>query len=135
MRTSNRKDYGVFSSLVSALPVFLLAVVLSGCASKEMETYIDRDITAVIARHGQPYTEFDLPDGRRAFQWKIVDTEYIPDSVEWEEENTDSGKRGEVHRSGGYASTSTCYYTFYATSYGENGWRVVGFEKPRFECE
>ncbi len=135
MRTSNTKDYGVFSSLVCALPVFLLAVVLSGCASKEMKTYIDRDITAVIARHGQPTTEFDLPDGRRAFQWEMVDTDYIPDSVEWKEENTDSGQRGEVHHSGGYTSTSVCYYTFYTKPYGKNGWRVVGFEKPRFECE
>lgn len=122
-------------SLFSALPVFLLAVVLSGCASKEMETFVDRDITAVMARHGQPTSEFDLPDGRRAFQWKIVETDYTPNSVEWEEEDTESGQRGEVHQSGGYASTSTCYYTFYAKQDGANGWRVVGFEKPRFECE
>ncbi len=88
-----------------------------------------------MARHGQPTSEFDMPDGRRAFQWEIVEIDYTPNSVEWEEENTESGQRGEVHQSGGYASTSSCYYTFYAKKNGESGWHVVGFEKPRFECE
>lgn len=122
-------------SITITLPAFVLVVVLAGCASKEMEGFVDRDITAVIARHGQPASQFDLPDGRRAFQWKIVDTNYTPHSVEWEEQQTDSGQRGEVHESGGYSSTSTCFYTFYTKQQGENGWRVVGFEKPRLECE
>lgn len=135
MHIANLKDNSLTRSLFSTLPVFMLAVVLAGCASKEMETFVDRDITAVMARHGQPHTEFYLPDGRRAFQWKIVETDYTPNSIEWEEEQTGSGQRGEVHQSGGYASTSTCYYTFYAQQDSANSWRVVGFEKPRLECE
>ncbi len=47
MRTNTININSTFSSLFSTLPVLLLAVVLAGCASKEMETFVDRDTTAM----------------------------------------------------------------------------------------
>lgn len=112
-----------------------LLIGLSACASDIMQGYVGRDITSVIAQYGPPAHEFDLPDGRRAFQWEMHDTNYVPETVTYEEEYGPRRTRGVTTTTGGYSENEVCFYTMYASPSHNGGWLVTGFEKPTFECE
>ncbi|ABD27451.1 conserved hypothetical protein [Novosphingobium aromaticivorans DSM 12444] len=45
------------------------AIALAGCASTAMKQYVGESVTEAVMRLGPPENAFDLPDGRRAFQW------------------------------------------------------------------
>lgn len=47
----------------------LLALSLVGCASTAMKRYVGTSISEAYMAYGQPEAVFDLPDGRRAFQF------------------------------------------------------------------
>lgn len=49
----------------------LLAIVvaLSGCVSTHMKKFIGKDVRYIEIDDGAPVKVFDLPDGRRAFQY------------------------------------------------------------------
>lgn len=100
-----------------------------------MEGYVGRDISSVVANYGTPIQSYDLPNGLRAFQWEIVDTSYVPETVTYEESGNRRSSRGVSTRSGGYVSEQVCYYTFYAQPAPRGGWTIVNFEKPSFDCE
>ncbi|MDG5496709.1 hypothetical protein [Niveispirillum sp. BGYR6] len=48
----------------------LCAILLAGCASTEMKPFIGKDVSEVRMVWGEPISAFDLPDGRRAFQYR-----------------------------------------------------------------
>lgn len=120
-----KKNYGL---------ILITFLVVTGCASDIMQKHVGRDITSVMAKYGPASNEFMLPDGRKAFQWEIIETDYVSEQTEWEEERTENGQRGSVSSGGGYVSESVCYYTFYTREFANKGWEIVGFEKPTFEC-
>ena len=121
----------------SIMPIILTlgAIPLSGCASTIMKGYVARDISSVVANYGPPINSFDLPNGQRAFQWEIIDTSYVPETITYDNQNGRGYRRGSEVRSGGYVKETACYYTFYASAAPNGGWTITGFEKPSFDCE
>lgn len=52
------------------IAILLVAVaLLTGCASSYMKQFIGKDIREIIVADGPPMNQFDMGDGRRAFQW------------------------------------------------------------------
>ena len=53
-------------------PIFLLAALLAlpGCVSTEMKQYVGRDISDAMISYGPPERIIELPDGRRAYQFR-----------------------------------------------------------------
>lgn len=115
---------------------FLAAVLLTGCASQILDSYVGKSITEPILDYGPPTSVIDLSDGRRAFQWARTNSGVIPISTP---------TTTTIYGSGGYATaygTSTtyvpysndCVYTLTATRSG-NDWIVDGFRPPSLACE
>jgi hypothetical protein len=50
--------------------IAVAAVLIAGCVSTQMRGYVGRDITEAMLAYGQPVQTLDLPDGRRAFQFR-----------------------------------------------------------------
>lgn len=51
--------------------VLIAAASLStGCVSTEMKSYVGKDVSEVLMTYGQPENVIDLPDGRRAWQFR-----------------------------------------------------------------
>jgi hypothetical protein len=115
--------------------LLLCATALPGCASTIMKGYVSRDISSVVANYGPPINTYHLPNGQRAFQWEIIDTSYVPETVEYDDQGGRGHRRSTSVRSGGYVKETACFYTFYASSGPNGGWTITGFEKPSFECE
>lgn len=123
-----------------------IAMALSGCASSIMQSYVGKDINEVIMDYGAPINSFDMPDGKRAFQWHDTVTYQSPAIV-----NTYNNGAGTTLQSGslythsyrgnstsvitpGYSNTDHCFYTLFAEKIGKQ-WIVTGFRKPRLACE
>lgn len=47
-----------------------MAIALSGCVSTAMKAHVGKSITEALFAYGKPENVFDLPDGRRAFQFR-----------------------------------------------------------------
>ena len=121
--------------LISLL-VFLALGGLAACASQIMEGYVGKSITEPMLDYGRPTSVFDLPDGRRAFQWQITDSGYTPISTP---------STSTIYGNGGWATVTTtdtnyvpysqtCLYTLFGKPRGKD-WIVVGFKKPGLMCE
>jgi len=117
----------------------LACVALSGCAQRAMKSYIGHNVADVTLDYGQPVNAFDLPDGRRAFQWRLGFKHVKPSYA---------NGRGPVMRYGEMTWTSThtpiyggqslpgeCIYTLFATWHdGGPGWTVTDMRKPPYVC-
>ncbi len=79
-------------------------------------------IEDVVAANGPASQQWDLPDGRRAFQWQETS---VMARV------GDSGVNGAVT---GAASQTTCFYTLYTRPDDRGRFKVVGYEAPRPGC-
>ena len=106
---------------------------LSGCASQIMESYVGRDLTAAIVDYGPPAAQFEMPDGRMAFQWTITSTYVTPTTTNFSTTSYGSRTYGFAQSTGGVPITDTCRYTAYAEQQGER-WIITGFEEPSFWC-
>ena len=118
----------------------LLLLLLTGCVSQQLKGFVGQPIHAVVIRNGPPSNVFDLPDGRRVFQWSMNRTFVMPTtaynsgtaypsggSVNWYQQTTIAG---------GQAYTQRCVYSLYAMWYdSQNTWMVTSFEKPPYACE
>lgn len=120
---------------ISAALFAALLLPLPGCASQVLKGFVGRDVSSAIARYGPPETTFDLPDGRRAFQWKMVDSYIVPTETSAEDVDTANGRRETVKTTGGYWKDEVCYYTIYANAGPNGSWTISGYEKPTFDCE
>jgi hypothetical protein len=49
--------------------ILSLALALAGCASTAMNRFTGKSINEAFFSYGRPENVFDLPDGRRAFQF------------------------------------------------------------------
>jgi hypothetical protein len=113
-------------------PLILAVLLLSGCVSTEMNRYVGQDISEVFMAYGRPENVFDLPDGRRAFQYRRGEGEvFVPGysstriSAQGNEAwvNTTSTPSARIESQG-------CVLTFVAVQNG-NGWRVTETRVPR----
>ena len=57
--------------------IALAALFTQACASKHMKQFIGRDVRYVVLEDGQPENVMDLPDGRRAFQFRWGGGTYV----------------------------------------------------------
>lgn len=116
------------------------ALVLSGCATGIMEGYIGQPVQAGIARYGPPEYVFDMPDGRRAFQWRMESSTVMPTQT-YGQVNIyappGSYAQANYHQTttGGQTVTQVCRYTMYARHDAASGaWVFESFEKPSLMC-
>lgn len=122
--------------MVAVLAVFV--TLLSGCATDIMQSYVGRSPEAVMARYGPPDNVFDMPDGRRAFQWVQV-TQSTSTATEESRTRWDDRRHGRERvttrqTTPAVSETHKCYYTLYATLSPENIWIFNSFEEPEFGC-
>lgn len=122
-----------------ALALLPAALPLGGCASDIMRGYLGRGPEAVMARYGPPDNVFDMPDGRRAYQWMQISQSTSAGSEEtrtrWVKRRGD-GRPERVTVTQVTPPTSTdrrCFYTLYAHRQGA-GWVLDNFERPEFGC-
>lgn len=123
---------------MKALLSILALLVLSGCVSTHMKKYIGKDARYIQVEDGPPVHVFDLPDGRRAFQYfwgggtfQVPRTEttqgqvqLIGDSAYYSEQKIESG--GQVIESEGCRIT---YLTKWDAS--AKGWLVTEISYPK----
>lgn len=118
----------------------LSSLVLLGCASQIMKSYLGKDVRDVMLDYGSPVNAFDMGDGRRAFQW-VVGSSYTTPVVATTTGNvTAVGPTAWVNSnttiSGGQVINATCLYTMFAKwNESSKGWTVVDFKKPNLMCE
>jgi hypothetical protein len=124
-------------SLRVALTV-MLGFSLTGCATDIMRGYIGRTPQDVMARYGPPDNVFDMPDGRRAYQWLEVSESTSPGSEQtrtrWVEKR--DGRRERVTTteiSPPVSERKKCYYTMYAHR-DRGDWIFDSFQQPEFGC-
>jgi hypothetical protein len=114
----------------------LAIALLAGCASQILESYVGKSIYEPMLDYGQPASVIDLPNGQRAFQWKITQSGAIP---------IYTPTTSQIYGPGGWATvtttttsyspySSTCLYTLIGER-REGDWVVVGFRKPTLMCE
>ena len=120
--------------------VAALALALSGCATSLMDGYIGQPIQAGIARYGPPAFVFDMPDGRRAFQWQM-DSQTVVPSTTYGTANlyAPPGAFSSLNYSqttyGGQTVNQTCRYTMYARwNEEQNAWIFESYERPSLMC-
>jgi hypothetical protein len=77
-------------------------------------------VDEIAAANGPPSRQWNLPDGRRAYQWQSSSVTA----------RVGAARDGEIM---GAASQTTCFYTFYAKP-APQGFMVVGAEPPRPGC-
>lgn len=114
---------------------FLTIILLSGCASEVMKTYVGKDITEVFMDYGPPAGAIDLPDGRRAFMWTDVQTMTMPATTTYSGIQNGRWVSGNATTYGGGTSSWECVYTFMGQRNGKGSYTVVGIRQPSLECE
>ena len=112
----------------------MLLAGLAGCATSsapapgqqavsiQTDTAVGHKIDEAIAANGPATLQWDLPDGRRAYQWQQASIEARVGPA--------TGNGAMV----GAASQTTCYYTLYTQKDAKGLWTVVGFDQPRPGC-
>jgi hypothetical protein len=123
----------MFSRFITALSILTLTVGLMGCVSQEMAGYMGKDITEVMMIQGRPVSEFDLPDGTRAFQYywgggtvAIPSTTTTTFSVYGNQAiaNTQGTPGGIVHSQG-------CLITYIGTPNDKRSWTITDYRYPQ----
>ena len=120
--------------------LIIVVLILSGCASQIMKSYIGKDVREVAVDYGSPSNAFDMGDGRRAFQWVSTKTNVSPSyattnaNVNYNGYNS-AWINSNTTISGGSISTSQCIYTLFAKwNVIAEGWYVVDFREPKLRC-
>ena len=108
--------------------ISLIFIFLSGCASDMMKSHVGNTIADAIDDLGVPATSYDMPDGTRAFVWQETKM-YVGGGQSY----------GGGYTSPVYSTTNTCAYTMYAKKVREldslTSWEIVGYKKPKLDCE
>ena len=130
--------------------------ILSGCASKIMQSYVGKDVRMAMVDYGPPQNAFDIGNGTRAFQWVMRSSYKTPTYIS---SNSYGSGYGNVYGTrygsgfnatynanawvntntvitGGQTIHSKCVYTVFAKWSNERkGWIITGFKKPNLMCE
>jgi len=112
---------------------FFGCVALAGCASQIMERYVGQDLAVAVVDYGPPAAQFEMPDGRTAFQWVMSSTYVSPVTTTYNANTYGGMTTGSMMTTGGVPYSQTCRYTAYAEQRGER-WIITGFEQPSFWC-
>lgn len=120
-------------------------LLVGGCASSIMEGFVGQPLQVGIARYGPPAFVFDMPDGRRAFQWRMESQVAMPTTT-YGNVNTNiyapPGSFASANTQysqttyGGNVLNQVCLYTMYARfNESQQAWIFEGFEKPSLACQ
>ncbi len=113
------------------------SALLAGCAAPVLDQYMGRPVLDPMLDFGKPEAVFDLPDGQRAYQWKVEKqaTRPSPTPVIGVGIGVGGGHWGHVTTIGtSYETyTKTCRYTLIAARRG-NDWVVTDQRKPAPGC-
>lgn len=112
-----------------------IAFLVTGCATQVLQSYVGQPITEPILDYGPPTNVVELENGRRAYQWAIDSSGYIPITTP---------STGTIYGSGGYATVTTtstsyvpysdrCIYTLIAVEQ-QDRWIVESYRDPSFMC-
>lgn len=119
-----------------------VAVGLSGCATQIMQSYVGKTVQDAAVRYGPPTNVFDMPDGRRAFQWSVSSTYVAPRttttnlSLYAPPGSAFASGSAQTTSYGGQPITQTCLYTVFGRyNQGVGAWIIESFEKPSFMCQ
>lgn len=128
-----------------AFLVGLAALALSGCATSVMEGFIGQPVQAAVARYGPPEVVFDMPDGRRAFQWRMESQSVMPTHTYgtattnlYAPPGAFASARTNYNQTttGGQVVNQVCRYTMYSRwDAAANAWVFESFEKPSLFCQ
>lgn len=118
MADQDRRRIGRLSLLIGALS-------LAGCVSAGMKTLVGEPIQAAQLRYGPPAQVIDMPDGRRAYQFKTGGgSVMLPSTSTTTVSPVGAGIVATTTGSpGGIAQLPGCYLTFMAAQ--ENGAWVI----------
>jgi hypothetical protein len=97
------------------------SLALQQPAAAASDGAVGRPIDEVMAANGPPSGQWDLPDGRHAYQWQASSVTA----------RVGAARNGEVQ---GAASQTTCYYTLYTRPDAKGVAKVVGYDAPRPGC-
>ena len=118
----------------------ILFMVLAGCASQILKSYIGKDVREAVLDYGPASNALDLGENKRAFQWVIGRSVTVPLTATTTGQVTSSGNTSWLNSNttltGGQTINSECLYTLIA-SWNETtqSWIVTEFRKPKFSCE
>ncbi|EJN04939.1 hypothetical protein [Phyllobacterium sp. YR531] len=114
--------------------VLLSTAFLAGCASDIMKGYIGKPLESVVLDYGPPTNVIEMGPGRKAYQWRKINTNVVPGTSTEEVRKTRHGRTYQTIETPGYVQETECFYTFYA-DYINGRWYVIDFRKPKLECE
>lgn len=115
--------------------VMVAIATLAGCASGVMQSYIGKDITEVAMDYGPPVGVMDLPDGRRAFMWKMIQSTMMPQTTNYSAMTSGNWVTGTATTYGGGIVSQQCVYTLIGQRNSQGSYTVVDFRKPAIMCE
>lgn len=115
--------------------LIVVCLFVAGCASQVMEGFVGKDITEVQLQYGPPINAIDMPDGRKAFQWRFDSTTMMPMTTNYTAYGSGNIVSGTAYSYGGGVFTTPCFYTLFARPNSNKSYTVVGFQKPSLECE
>ncbi len=124
------------------IPVLLLvtATVLStgACGSSHLKKFIGKDARYIAVEDGPPAYVFDMPNGRRAFQYYWGGGKYyVPKTTTTQGQvqlvgNAAYYSEGKIESGGFVVESQGCLVTYFAEWKPEmKGWIVVGIWYPK----
>ena len=112
---------GACATMITPKPAPTPAPVAQLNAPPTADAAVGKAIEDVVAVNGPPSRQWDLPDGRRAYQWE-------QSSVT---SRVGVAGKGEIT---GQGSETTCFYTLYSRANDKGRWTVIGADPPRPGC-
>ena len=124
----------------ASVVILLLATLIgnAGCGSTHMKKFVGRDVRYIAVEDGPPVHVFDLPEGRRAFQYYWGGGKYVVpkttttqgqvqltgDAAYYSEQKVESG--------GFVVESQGCLITYLAEwNAVKKGWIVVDISYPK----
>jgi len=120
------------------LVLVVAVLMLAACVSTHMKQFVGKDIREVMVADGPPTNQFDMGDGRRAFQWYIGGGTYVmPQTTTGTVTNIGNQAFVNATTTGGHVvSSAGCLVTYFARyDAAKNAWIVREFSYPdRLVC-
>lgn len=114
---------------------FFGLIFVSACASQVMGGFVGKDLTEVQLQYGPPINVLDMPDGRKAFQWRFDSSMMMPTTTNYNAVASGNWVTGSATTYGGGILTTPCFYTLFAKPNQNKSYTVVGFQPPSIACE
>jgi hypothetical protein len=124
--------------IARAVGAGMLLLWATACVSTHMKQFIGQDVRYIAVQDGLPANVFDMPDGRRAFQYRLGggqmtmpattttngQVQLVGDSAFYSEQKLTTG--------GGTVVSEGCLVTYFAAwDAAANGWIVRDISYPK----